>query len=439
MGDEGSSVLLLEVEMEVDLEETEITSQSSDSAGDAPNLSTTSSVENCDVEKEQQRTSNHQEQHQKEALSSSVSAPTTPQQQRPILRKTVQGALVQAGSDPIFSSPCRSPKTSPAYAKKQLKPTGFGDVLKEGADVPQTHKHEDPNETLGQVYKSVSLRKAGNPDAPRPKPVNPDEHLGNLYKSVSLKKSPKSFKEKMPANTAIATLPSVTLHKTEIIKPSPPKFELPPEFSTAKQKLKHRIEKPSSKKPREAPPAQKGAPDQGEWTPVTPTKTLQPGSKEYYQEIKQRRGLRSGASRSVSKHRLVLVGILPFLFVFAAFLFFLSTASAQVPEVLQPVHSQLLTTTNHACMWLETNQHAFGSTKVMERVLQACPKMPATEPLKSATTEKMHKKDVKKVKANEQETKAPGKESPNKARKGPKWLNRLFLSPEARALAIQDL
>eukprot|EP00977_Amphora_coffeiformis_P028450 scaffold35225_cov183-Amphora_coffeaeformis.AAC.2 len=86
----------------------------------------------------------------------------------------------------------------------------------------------------------------------------------------------------------------------------------------------------------------------------------------------------------------------------------------------------------------------------MERVLQACPKPPPViEPHTFTITleSKQHEDDLshkrpdetESVKETKSKTKAPGIESLNKTRKGPKWLRRLFRSPEGRATAIQDL
>ena len=437
-------------------EETKATASHSSDArsedeGPRPSM-TTSSVENWKSDQEPESTSSYNNANNK------LSKTTIPQKiMRPVLRKTFQGALVQAGSDPIFSSPDdRSSDTSPAFAKKQLKSTGFGNVLKKGADVPCTQKRVDPNERLGQVYKSVSLRKAGNPDAARPKPIDRNEHLGDLYKSVSLKKSPTSSKEKVPTTTATCTatsttlLPNVTLHKTGIIKPkNSPKsnFELPPEFSIAKQNLKHRIEKPTFKSSPQMTAASSKSTLRRKGTSMSgrPTKNLRPGSKEYYQEIKQRRGLSTGRSKSGSMYQSFVVGLWSLFVVLVVASCFLSIPGEQVPKILQPFQNRLWMTTNHqylhdACMWFDTNTHVLGFTqRTQNMLLQVCPEPPVstitTAPIESTASEDQRRRrqqlqhDVsQKVQQTDSETKAPEEQYLNQGQRGPKWIHRLFRS-----------
>ncbi|CAB9503900.1 expressed unknown protein [Seminavis robusta] len=160
------------------------------------------------------------------------------------LNPTQQGDLIQAGVDPGASTDADKKPHQPAYISKQLKATGYGDKIKQGAAVPRDHIAQpvDPNDSLADVYKSQSTKfkatgfaeklKEGC-DVPRDHVAaqDPNDKLGDMYKSVTkstglgekLKKG-EDVRAAAPVDktdqTTVAPYASLKLKKTQEPKPT---------------------------------------------------------------------------------------------------------------------------------------------------------------------------------------------------------------------------
>lgn len=302
-----------------------------------------------------------------------------------------------------------------AYATRQLKPTGFADAIKQGADVPSSSPTKQQDN--GVPYKSVRLKAVvDSPQVTSTKTVEhgidgDDDKTGELYKSVHLKKTV-ATNGNDHASFAEPALPHVALHKAETNnqRTATHKFELPAEFAVAKQNLKHRVQRPTPKATTVAPTPTTASPaaasgqsaspplaatasmirptttttttPKTKWwsrsqasnhgiprrqSPASSPRNLQPGSKAYYQEIKRRRGLptttktTSGAltktSRRVSYFRTIMLMVLAVLFILVAtpvLLVVIARMDAQhVPDAFLPVQGHIQTAVQHACQKLD--------------------------------------------------------------------------------------
>jgi hypothetical protein len=134
-----------------------------------------------------------------------------------LLNPTEQGSLIQAGIDP--NSDVAKKEHKPDYVSKQLKPTGYGDKIKQGAEVPRDHIEQpvDPNDKLADVYKHQStkfkstgfaeqLKKGANVPRDHIPPVeDPNDRLADMYKAVNFK--PTGLGDKLKQGEDVRTVP----------------------------------------------------------------------------------------------------------------------------------------------------------------------------------------------------------------------------------------